>query len=266
MSNNQHACLLQKIENGVLTLTLNRPHVKNAMNLEMVASLRAALHSAVNNNSIRAIVIRGTDGTFCAGGDISDMKNGAGEADAVVGTNRAFGTLLEEAQEFPKLIVTVLEGAALGGGFGLACISDIAIAEEKCRFGMPEVTLGLIPAQIAPFVLKRIGLTQTRHLALSGEMFAADKALSLGLIHYAEAGTDALECRLQKVLSQVHRTAPNAVAATKMLLLSDATIVSKQTLDTAAELFADALLSGEGQEGTAAFREKRAPTWVEGCL
>lgn len=108
--------------------------------------------------------------------------------------------MLEEAQQIPQVLVAVLEGAVLGGGFGL---SDIAIASSEAKFGLPETTLGILPAQIAPFVVKRIGLTQARRLALTAARFNGAEAEHLGLVHFSEADTEAVETRLQQVLSQV---------------------------------------------------------------
>lgn len=263
MSNTEQSCLLQCLNKGVLTLTLNRPHVKNAMNHQMVEELAAAFAEAGTNETVRAVVIRGADGTFCAGGDIKDMSIAGKTESQVSATNRHFGTLLETLQSFPKLLVTVLEGAALGGGFGLTCVSDIAIAEKTCRFGMPEVTLGLIPAQIAPFVLARIGLTHTRRLALTGQIFSGTEAHEMGLVHYLAEDKEVLERQLEDVLIQALKAGPSAMATTKNLLLSNSSLVEGHILDSAADMFATALMAEEGQEGTAAFKERRRPRWSE---
>jgi isohexenylglutaconyl-CoA hydratase len=207
-------------------------------------------------------VLRGAGGTFCAGGDIKDMAKGGGDARSIAVGNRRFGELLEAAQAFPKLLVVVAEGAAMGGGFGLVCVSDVAIAEDGCRFGMPEVTLGILPAQIAPFVCARIGLTETRRLALTGLIVDGFDAQRLGLVHHHEKGKEAVEARLQIVLNQALKAAPGAVAATKDILMS-MTRVEAFTLDHAAQRFAHALLSEEGREGTTAFKERRTAKWQE---
>jgi isohexenylglutaconyl-CoA hydratase len=161
------------------------------------------------------------------------------------------------------LLIVVGEGAALGGGFGLVCVSDVAFAEAGCLFGMPEVTLGLVPAQIAPFVRARIGLTQTRRLALTGEMIDGRDARKLGLVHHSERGADALDKRLKKLLKQSLKAAPGAVSATKALLASCGETVTGERLDAAAQAFTGALLSEEGREGTTAFAQKRPAAWME---
>jgi len=248
---------------GVMYASLNRPQVKNAMNFAMVDELLAAFDTAEADDSVRILVLRGAGGIFCAGGDIKDMAlSGKGRADIAAG-NRRFGALLERAQAFKKLLIVVAEGAALGGGFGLVCVSDVAIAEANCRFGMPEVTLGVIPAQIAPFVRARIGLTHTRRLALTGAMIDGKDARKLGLVHYAEEGQEGVDKRLKKVLKQSLKAAPDAVAATKALIASCGDSVTPEALDRAADAFTDAILSDEGREGTRAFAEKRPAAWME---
>lgn len=256
--------LLLKLEASVLHITLNRPGCRNAMSLAMVEELRAVFAAVRDDLSVRALVLRGAGGHFCAGGDIKDMAGArATGGDAHRALNRAFGSLLEQAQAVPQVLVAVLEGAVLGGGFGLACVSDIAIARQDAQFGLPETGLGVIPAQIAPFVVARIGLTQARRLALTAARFAGVEAERQGLVHFSEADGAAIEARLQQVLSQVRRCAPQANAQTKALLLASETGALGPLLDRAAEQFAAAVTGAEGIEGTLAFVQKRAPQWTQ---
>jgi len=255
--------LLLERAGGVVYITLNRPDSRNAMSLAMVAELRAVLTAVRDDRSLRALVLRGAGGHFCAGGDIKDMASArSAGTEAHRSLNRAFGSLLEEAQSTPQVLIAVLEGAVLGGGFGLACVSDIAIAQQDAQFGLPETSLGILPAQIAPFVVKRIGLTQARRLALTAARFNGREAERLGLVHFAEADGDALADRLSEVLEQVRRCAPNANAQTKALLLASESEPLGLLLDRAAELFAAAVQGEEGVEGTMAFVQKRAPGWA----
>ncbi|NQD96966.1 enoyl-CoA hydratase/isomerase family protein, partial [Pseudomonas sp. CrR25] len=160
--------LLLERDGGVLHVTLNRPDCRNAMSLAMVTELRRVLVAVRENLAVRTLVLRGVGGHFCAGGDIKDMATARAAGPAAYSElNRAFGSLLEQAQALPQVVVAVLEGAVLGGGLGLACVSDIAIARQDAQFGLPETSLGVLPAQIAPFVVARIGLTQARRLALT---------------------------------------------------------------------------------------------------
>jgi len=255
--------LLLELHGGVLRITLNRPDSRNAMSLQMVDELRAVLTAVHDDRTVRALVLSGAGGHFCAGGDIKDMASARVQgADAYRELNRAFGALLEEAQHTPQALITVLQGAVLGGGFGLACVSDVAISDHKAQFGLPETSLGLIPAQIAPFVVQRIGLTETRRLALTAARFDGAEAQRLGLVHFVEQDAQALAERLDEVLQQVLRCAPEANAMTKKLLLASAGQPSSALLNEAAQWFSAAVTGDEGIEGTMAFMQKRKPGWA----
>ncbi|MFT6100621.1 MAG: isohexenylglutaconyl-CoA hydratase [Arenicella sp.] len=284
--------LLLDLNEGVLNLTLNRPHKRNAMNNAMVCELMAVFESIEANRAIRAVVMRGAQGNFCAGGDISDMSKDSQEGsesspelspsklspsnqspsnqspsnqssatlrDATWHFNRSFGKLIAKVNRAPQLVICILEGAVLGGGFGLACVSDLAIAKPSAMFAMPETGLGIIPAQIAPFVIARIGLTQARRLTLLGERLDGHTALELGIIHHVADDTEAVLARNLKIFK---KCAPNATAVTKQLLLDAAERPDMEPLlDRASDDFSKAMLSDEGQEGTTAFIQKRKPSW-----
>ncbi|MEB0047173.1 MULTISPECIES: enoyl-CoA hydratase/isomerase family protein [unclassified Pseudomonas] len=255
--------LLLDHHNGVLHITLNRPESRNAMSLHMVAELRAVLEAVRDDREIRALVISGAGGHFCAGGDIKDMAHARVEGPtAYRDLNRAFGALLEEVQHAPQVVITVLQGAVLGGGFGLACVSDVTLADHQAQFGLPETSLGLLPAQIAPFVVQRIGLTHVRRLALTAARFDGKEAKRLGLVHFVEHDPQALAERLDDVLAHVLCCAPGANATTKKLLLASVGQPSGALLDQAAEWFSDAVTGAEGVEGTMAFVQKRKPGWA----
>jgi isohexenylglutaconyl-CoA hydratase len=255
--------MLLGLLNSVLHITLNRPQSRNAMSLQMVTELRAVLAAVHHDRAIRALVIGGAGGHFCAGGDIKDMANARAQgASAHRDLNRVFGALMQEVQHAPQVVITVLQGAVLGGGLGLACVSDIAMADHSAQFGLPETSLGLLPAQIAPFVVQRIGLTQARRLALTAARFDGTQARRMGLVHFVEHDSQALAERLDEVLAHVLCCAPGANAATKKLLLASARQPSDALLDQAAEWFNDAVTGAEGVEGTMAFVQKRKPGWA----
>ena len=141
--------LLLKLDAGVLHVTLDRPDSRNAMSLAMVGELRAVLAAVSQDRDVRALVLRGAGGHFCAGGDIKDMAGArARGGDAYRELNRAFGALLEEAQQVPQVLIAVLEGAVLGGGFGLACVSDIAIASTT-HWALPSTPCAPAPPRPA---------------------------------------------------------------------------------------------------------------------
>ncbi len=253
---------------SVLHVTLNRPDSRNAMSLAMVTELRSVFDAIREDTGVRAVVLRGTGGHFCAGGDVKDMASARSQKaedgeDPFFSLNRAFGYLLCEVEQAPQTTVAVIEGAVMGGGFGLVCVSDIALAHSEAKFGLPETSLGITPAQIAPFVVRRIGLTQARRLALTGHRFSGEEALSLGLVHECATSDEELEQALATTLDRVRHCAPNASRMTKQLLLSVESEPLESLLDSAAKDFAAAIRSEEGQEGTMAFVQKRKPSWAE---
>ncbi|WP_224964288.1 enoyl-CoA hydratase/isomerase family protein [Acinetobacter guillouiae] len=256
-------------EGSILTLWLNRPESRNAMSLNMVKAIQQVFKTIQDDISIRAVILRGKDGHFCAGGDIKDMAQLRGEATSVgsnqpyVDFNRQFGHMLEQVDQAPQTVVAVLEGAVLGGGFGLACVSDIAISLADAKFGLPETGLGVIPAQIAPFVVKRIGLTQARRLALLGARFEGHTALKVGVVHEVVENEKALEVLLIETIQQIKGTAPQASRVTKALLHRTLNEALTPLLDDAAQQFANAVGGEEGIEGTMAFIQKRHPNWFD---
>lgn len=263
--------LLVSQKNEVLFVTLNRPQCRNAMSLQMVEELMAVFGAVRDNVAIRTIVLRGSDGHFCAGGDIKDMAGARqqaaedGNTSAFYTLNRRFGEMICQANEQPQVVVAMLEGAILGGGFGLACVSDVAIAHEQAQFGLPETGLGILPAQIAPFVVQRIGLTQARRLALTGARFDGLEACRLGIVHETANNEAALESALSKTLDNIRRCAPHANRNTKALVHAVAIQEKPLTaiLDDAATGFANAVTGEEGAEGTIAFMQKRQPNWAK---
>lgn len=255
-----------------LFVTLNRPKSRNAMSLAMVNELMAVFDALKDSKDIRAIVIRGAENHFCAGGDIKDMAGARGGIQSALAEgkpnpfselNRQFGRMITQANSVPQVLIAVLEGAVLGGGFGLACVSDVAIAAKTAQFGLPETGLGILPAQIAPFVVTRVGLTQARRLTLLGARFNGDEAYRLGIAHYVCDDDNALEQQLDEVLSQVKRCAPEANRATKELILKVGNVEMESLLDQAANDFAAAVQGSEGTEGTMAFMQKRNPSWAD---
>lgn len=254
-------------QGSILTVWLNRPESRNAMSLNMVKAIQHVFKTIENDESIRAVILRGKSGHFCAGGDIKDMAQLRGEALSVgsnqpyIDFNRQFGHMIEQVDQAPQTVVAVLEGAVLGGGFGLACVSDITISRADAKFGLPETGLGVIPAQIAPFVVKRIGLTQARRLALLGTRFEGDTALKLGVVHEVVENDDALNSLLEETIQQIKRAAPHASRVTKALLHRTLNEPLRELLDDASQQFANAVGGEEGVEGTMAFIQKRLPNW-----
>ncbi len=262
------------VDAGVCMLTLNRPEVRNAMSLAMVHELLDALTQAENDAAVRVVVLRGAGGHFCAGGDISDMAQArmklaqaqaegtVAAQDPVAAFNAEFGRLCLAYARSPLPIITVLEGTVMGGGFGLACVSDVSLAAENVAFRLPETALGIIPAQIAPFLVERIGYAEAKRLAVTGAKIDAAQALTIRLVHEVASDAAALYDTLQRTIASIQACGPNAIAVTKGLLARARLEPAEALIDEAAQLFSRAVLSDEGQEGTSAFMQKRKPKWV----
>ena len=259
---------------AVLHVTLNRPDARNAMSLKMVAELRQVLTDAEATagqaGAVRVVVLRGAGGHFCAGADLKDMAGarmramqaaGTDAGDPIAEVNAEFGQLCVAYARSPLAVVAVLEGTVMGGGFGLACVADVAIASETANFRLPETSLGVVPAQIAPFLVERLGYSQAKRLAVTGGRLDAAAALRLGLVHETVA-SDAIDGALNKVLADILACAPGALAATKALMAQARLQEPKGLVQPAAAIFSQAAQSPEGLEGMTAFIQKRKPQWA----
>ncbi len=256
--------LLLRRDGAVLHLTLNRPAARNAMTLAMVRELRAALAQAESGAEVRVLVLRGAGGHFCAGGDIKGMASRPPEADGadpVVATNAAFGELCVAFAATGLATIAVVEGTVMGGGFGLACVADVVIASPTVQFRLPETSLGLVPAQVAAFLVERLGYSEARRLAVTGARLDAETALTLRLVHEVHA-SGALDSAVARMVHEILQCAPGAVAATKALLAKARHTPPAALVAEAAAVFARALAGPEGAEGTAAFVQKRKPGWA----
>ncbi len=258
---------------AVLHITLNRPESRNAMSLQMVSELRQVLMYAEASigtpNAVRMLVLRGAGGHFSAGADLNDMAAArmhamqatAGAPDPIAGVNAAFGELCVAYARTPLAVVAVLEGTVMGGGLGLACVADVAIASETANFRLPETALGVVPAQIAPFLVERLGYSQAKRLAVTGGRLDAAAALRIGLVH-AVVNTDQLQTELDTVLADILACAPGALAATKALMARARLQAPQDLVQHAAAIFSQAAQGPEGLEGITAFIQKRKPQWA----
>ncbi len=259
-----------RTDGGILHITLNRPEARNAMSRAMVDALRAALSEAeADDSGVRVIVLRGAGGHFCAGGDIKDMAGARGaatpEKDAVAELNAQFGHLARAYARTPIPVVAVVEGAVMGGGFGLACVADVVLASTTADFRLPETSLGLVPAQIAPFLIERLGYSEAKRLAVTGARLSADAALRIGLVHEV-VEPSAVQAALGKTLGDILRCAPHATATTKRLLHRLCEGVTEAQIEHAAAVFAASTRAPEAAEGMGAFLAKRAPGWRPSAL
>jgi isohexenylglutaconyl-CoA hydratase len=256
-----------------LHIYLNRPEVRNAMSLQMVAELqqvlRAAEATAGTPDAVRVVVLRGEGGHFSAGADLKDMagarmramQRAEGAPDPIAEVNAAFGHLCAAYANTPLAVVAVLEGTVMGGGFGLACVADVAIASDTAAFRLPETSLGVVPAQIAPFLVERLGYSQAKRLAVTGGRLDAARALAVGLVHEVTT-TEGITSALDTVLADILACAPGALAATKALMRKARFTAAADLVTEAATIFSHAAQGPEGQEGMTAFIQKRKPNWT----
>ena len=248
---------------GVATVTLNRPERGNAYDEEMLAALIGGLDSLATNPAIRALVLRGAGKHFQAGADVHWLNQAAAyPPEQAYAASHATTEAMRKLNEFPRPTIAMVKGACFGGGVGIVCCVDVALAAPDALFGITEIRVGVAPTPISTHMVNAIGLRQTRRYALTGERFGAEEATRIGLVHEVVPGD--MEARLEQVLDAIFLGAPGAIAATKDSFLG----ANNLKLDTRQV----ALLSHEGwtqrsspegREGTAAFRDKRRPSWYE---
>jgi methylglutaconyl-CoA hydratase len=247
---------------GIATMTLNRPEVANAYDEALLLAITEALERMATDTAVRALVIRGAGKHFQAGADLRWLnrlsRQGPDENCAASIVTVRFSRTLNE---FPKPTIAVIHGACFGGGVGIACCVDVALATPDAQFGITEVRVGIAPTPISTFMVGAIGLRQTRRYALTGERFGAEEAARIGLVHEV-VPTEKLEARLAHVLDAILASAPGAIAATKLSVLgSNNLLLSDREMALLAHEGWMQRQSTEGQEGTSAFREKRRPAW-----
>jgi methylglutaconyl-CoA hydratase len=242
------AALRIERDGEVLRVTLARAEARNAFDAELIAELAAAF---VDVGKARAVVLAGDGASFCAGADVEWMRASIDLGhDENVADATALQRMLEAIDTCPAPVVAVVQGHALGGGVGLVACSDIAIAHPKAVFAFSEVKLGIIPAVISPFALRRIGESAARRLFVTGERFDAETALRIGLVHEV---ADDLDAALARVLGELHTAGPRAARHAKRLVLE-----RPDGADTARRI-AERRTSAEGQEGLQAFLDGRVP-------
>lgn len=246
------------LDGPVATLTLNRPEARNALSHQMVEEMLDYFQRIRNNRDIRVVVMRAAGKTFCVGGDVRDLSTPRTEAEEKAAVARV-DTLLRTINRAPQVMIERIHGAVMGGGIGLVCVSDIAIASATTRFALPEVRLGLVPSLISPFVVQRLGLTRARQWMLTGAQFDGKAAQEVGLIHEV-CDEEALDQRVEATVHEVLQCSPNALAECKKLLFE--VLDNPDTLAYRVDLLNRLRRSDDGQEGMLAFLQKRPARWA----
>lgn len=252
------------LDGSVLTVALNRPQVHNAMNPQLIGDLTRLFQEIASRDDVRVVVLTGNGRTFCAGADLAAMRAAADyDFQQNVADGQAIFDLMEAVDQCPKPVVGRLNGSAIGGGAGLVSCCDIAIAVERAKFAFSEVRLGLAPAVISPFVLRKIGAGHARELFLSAERFNAAKAMRIGLIHHVTT-EDGLDEAVSEQVEMLLKGAPQAQAAVKEVIRLVGSLPMDDVRAYTADCLAQRRASREGREGMSAFLEKRKPDWQRG--
>lgn len=256
--------ILLDIASGVATLTLNRPDVHNAFDEDVIAGLTRHMTELGARADVQVIVLKGAGKSFSAGADLNWMRRAAGytlaqnKDDAL-----ALARMLNAIYACPKLTIACVQGAAMGGGMGLVSVCDIVLATVDSKFALSEVKLGLIPATIAPYVMRAIGLRHARRYFQTGERISAQKAYDINLVHELCADEEDMAARLETVLAGIAANGPLAMMASKALCLDlEGATVDAGLMEATAARIAQTRAGEEAREGLAAFLEKRKAGWV----
>ena len=256
--------LLSVDARSVATLTLNRPATHNALNATLIAELKRAAGWLTGQSSLRAVVLTGAGASFCAGGDLGWMQQNMKKSRAErVAESFELALMLRALNELPMPLIGRINGPAYGGGVGMISVCDVSVAVDTGVYCLTEVRLGLLPANIAPYVVARMGEANARRTFLTAKRMTAAEARRLGLVSEV-VGAEQLDAAVERELADLLQCAPGAVAATKKLV----SYVDSHDLPTsmiyAADKLADAWETEEGRDGIAAFFAKRAPAWRQG--
>jgi methylglutaconyl-CoA hydratase len=249
-------------EGPVARAVLARPEARNALDGAMVRELRETIGTLSVQDDVRVIVLSGRGAVFCAGADLEWMQRVAGfTREENLADARDLLDLFEAIDLSPKAVVAAVQGAALGGGAGLLAVADVVVAAEGAQIGFTEARLGLVPAVISPYVLRKIGLASARELFLTGERFTASRAASLGLVHRVVPLAE-LDAAVDERVGELLQAAPGAIAAAKALLRGVGGRPVESVAELVCQVLADRRASAEAREGVLAFLEKRKPGWA----
>ncbi len=249
-------------EQGVVDLRLNNPERRNALSARMMDELAAFARLARDCNDIRVVVLSGAGGTFCAGADLTWMKAQINaDRDTRMAEARRLAMMLKDLNEMPLPLIGRIEGAALGGGVGMACVCDIAIASRDCRIGLTETRLGLIPATIGPYVVARMGEARARQVVMGGRVFGGDEAAALGMVARA-VEPEEMDSAIADEVAPYLELPQGPPGRAKALVRSLGPRIDEAVIEASIQRLADTWETEEAREGIAAFLEKRRPRWA----
>ena len=253
---------LRRTEEGpVTTVILARPDAHNALNADLIDELTRCFEELAEDQETRVVVLAGEGRSFCAGADIGYMRETAGLSyEENLEDARRLAIMYWTIDECPKPVVAKVQGVAMGGGAGLLAVADVVVADSEARFAFSEIKLGIAPATISPFVVRKIGVSHARSLFLTGERFGAERAREIGLVHRV-VSKDGLDEAVEEKVGELLGGGPVAQATLKGLLRRLETTEPMEAPGLTARVISELRTGEEGQEGLAAFMEKRAPRW-----
>ncbi|MHB8654231.1 MAG: enoyl-CoA hydratase/isomerase family protein [Terriglobia bacterium] len=256
-----HYSSLRLQDDGHLaTLALNRPDKRNAISAEMIVELLAALEECANG-AARAVILTGEGKGFCAGMDLNYLKEFPSQSqEQIIADARKISSLFRRIWSFPKPLIAAVNGAAIAGGTGIATLCDFTLAAPEATLGYTEVRIGFMPAIVSSFLVRQVGEKRARDLLLSGRIFTAQEALSLGLVSEIVPSEKLLD-RARELATTLASMSPTALAYTKRLLIKFAEADLDRELEIAIEESARIRTTADFREGLAAFLEKRKPVW-----
>jgi methylglutaconyl-CoA hydratase len=248
---------------GVARLTLDRPDVLNAFNEDTIAQLHEAFRRFDSDDAVRVVVLAAKGKAFCAGADIGWMQRAAAnDQPANLEDARRFAAMLDSVASCRKPVIAAVQGAAYGGGVGLICCADVAIASERAKLCVSEARFGILPAVIGPYLVNAVGTRQARRLALTMEVLTAKEAQAVGLVHEVAAAEE-LDAAVERVVGQCLAGGPNALAEIKGLMAQlEVGPVTADVRELTAQTISRVRATDEAREGFAAFVEKRKASWV----
>ncbi|MBI2343558.1 MAG: enoyl-CoA hydratase/isomerase family protein [Deltaproteobacteria bacterium] len=253
--------LHMEIDRCIATVTLNRPEKRNALSKALVQQLTALTAACAKNPAVRVMVLQGNGPVFCAGADIEWMRSAQQlDHETNLADAQLIARLMATLAHFPKPLLIRAQGAAIGAGAGLVATADIVVAAEETQFGFAEVRLGIIPSVVAPYVIPKIGASQSRRYFLTSERVDARTAERLGLVHTVVPASH-LDATIAQYTAQILSGGPEAIAASKAMILHNTPAIPQRRIDEMIEQLAEIRVTPEAQEGLSAFLEKRAPQW-----
>jgi isohexenylglutaconyl-CoA hydratase len=258
--------LLVTRDGPVVRATMNRPDRRNAMSTAMVGALDSLIAGLATDKEARVVVLTGAGGHFCAGLDLTEVGAAQGSPEEKLARqlerNRRTGARFAALSALPQVVIARVQGSAFAGGLGWVCSADIALASAEARFAAPEVRRGLVPAQILPLLVQRMGRAAATRLVLQGNTIDAAEAARVGLVHQVLPDADALDGAVAALIRDVVQGGPVALAETKGLLAALGAPAPEGYAEAGAQAFARCAASPESDEGIAAFKERRPPSWA----